>query len=330
MIVSETATLQFRINMISLTHPDYLDLRSHIRESPDDFVAITGAGLSRPCGLPSFPELRNALVENANLRVASLPEDEQDGRLSALARVSNTLDLWTAVTELKTMLGEEAFHSAVRKTLEITDPNSVPVNYDLLWQLGIKGLITFNLDHCAAHSFARTLHHAADTATAQEPSKFRQFLLGKQRFVFQPHGTLTDVNSWVLTNSALRKLHTNDDYLRFMRSLCDTRHLIIIGFNPADFAFDYLLQEALYLPPGSPVRHYAFLPTEDPLLISRLSEKGIAVIPYRPEDTVRHNEVESALRDMLAFVPADQLPPSVNSTTPAVGFSIPTADELSS
>lgn len=330
MIVSRGPTLQFETIMINLTHPDYMDLRTHIRESPDDFVVISGAGLSRPCGLPSFPELRASLVENAQHRVAALPESEQDGRHSVLARVSSTLDLWGAITELKTILGEEAFHAAVRKALEITNPGSVPVNYDLLWQLGIKGLITFNLDLCAVHSFARTLHHAADTATAQEPSKFRQFLLGKQRFVFQPHGTLTDAESWVLTHTALRKLHANADYLRFMRSLCDTRHLLIIGFNPADFAFEYLLQSALYLPPGSPVRHYAFLPTQDQVLLSRLSDKGIAVIPYLPEDPIRHAEIESALRDMLAFVPTDGVPPSVNSAVPTLGFSVPPADELAS
>ena len=72
---------------INLNHPDYIELRSRIREDSKDFVVIVGSGLSIPCGLPSWEKLKDLMVEDAVNRTSDLPEEEIEGYLLIFPRI---------------------------------------------------------------------------------------------------------------------------------------------------------------------------------------------------------------------------------------------------
>lgn len=292
-------------------HPDYIHLRSLVRENPKDFVAIIGAGLSKPCGIPSWVELRDHLVMDALDRISGIPPNEQLGYEQRLERIMSNPDLWTCFSELNEILPRQAYEDCIKKHLVVNDKKSIPQSYELLWQLGIKGIVTYNIDTCAIDSYARLNRCAVDTATGKDVSRYSQFLSGLQQFVFQPHGHLQDPRTWVFTQKELAELLSINAYTGFMNSLCQTKHLLILGFNPKDFAFNYIIQKALsnLNPVGS--KHFIFLPQTDPGTIKVYGEKGFAIVPYTPSDANMHHEIAEALRDFLAFTPVDDIPASV-------------------
>jgi serine/threonine protein kinase len=313
---------------IDRNHPDYIDLRSRIRENPKDFVVIVGAGLSRPCGLPSWGELRDKLVENALHRTAEVPEAEAEGYKAKLHRISEEKNLWNCFAELQEILPGQAYQDCIRSSLTLADRKAIPLSYDLLWQLDIKGIVSYNLDTCPTDSYSKVRRCAVDTATARDTARFPQFLVGAQQFVFQPHGHIADPSTWVFTHRERAQLLGSVTYTDFIRSLCSTKHLLILGFDPEDFAFEYLIQRSLVERSTTGAKHYILFPRTDPAFVKKFGDLGFAVVPYDPSDPVLHPEVEQALRDFLSFSPADDIPASVFTGDRTELSELPTDDEL--
>ena len=313
---------------IDSNHPDYLDLRSRIRENSKDFVAIVGAGLSRPCGLPNWTELRDYLVKNARNRESSIPEEERQGYLANLKRISENPKLWDCFSELKLVLPQHAYEQCIKDRLIVKDKNIIPQTYDFLWKLNIKGIITYNIDTCAIDSYSRVRQYAVDTATGKDVARFPQFLVGADNFVFQPHGHISDPSTWVFTNSEKAILLSLKAYTQFMTSLCQTKHLLILGFDPEDFAFEYLIQSGITERGSLGAKHYIILPRIDTGFIRKYGDIGFSVIPYQPSDPLIHPEIEATLKDFLQFTPLDDIPASVfiGGTTDLT--KLPTDDEL--
>jgi serine/threonine protein kinase len=314
---------------IRFDHPDYVALRDRIREDPKDFVAIIGSGLSIPCGLPSWEGLKEAIVEDARKRSSEiLNETEKKGNIAIIEKISGNTNLWQCFSELKRLISNQAYEKTIKDNLTVKDKTLIPRSYDLLWKLDIRGVITFNIDTCALDSFSRVKQYAADSATAKEVSRFGHFLSSPNKFVFQPHGTVLDPTSWVFTSSDLAELLNNNPYLDFMKTLMQSKNLLIIGFNPSDFAFTYLFQHALTSSGGTGLQHYIFLPNPDHSQIRELGDKGVAVISYSPADPLQHNEIEEALQDILSFLPADDIAPAVSVGAALAVDSLPSQTEM--
>lgn len=296
---------------INLNYPDYLYLKSRIREDPRDFVALVGAGLSVPCGLPTWPGLKDLLVENALQRASDYPEEEQSAYIAKLMRISGGKNLWHAFSDLKATMHQLNYEKGIKERLTLTDKNKIPETYDLLWKLQIKGILTYNIDTCAIDSFAKVNKSAVDCATGKDISRYAHFLGGPQSFVFQPHGIVSDSSTWVFTNVERQELLNNQSYISFMKSLCQSKHLLILGFDPSDFAFEYVFQSAFFDCRGTGIDHYILIPNADPTMMSGLRDKGLSVITYSPDDPKLHNEIKITLEDMLSFVPEDTIPPTV-------------------
>jgi hypothetical protein len=296
---------------INLDYPDYMYLKSRIREDPKDFVALVGAGLSVPCGLPTWQGLRDLLVENALERESDYPEEERSGYIAKITRIFEAKNLWNAFSDLKTTMHWLNYEKTIKESLTVKDKNTIPETYDLLWKLQIKGIVTFSIDTCAIDSFSRVNQSAVDCATAKDISRYAHFLGEPQSFVFQPHGIVSDSSTWVFTNGERASLLSSQAYLSFMKSLCQTKHLLILGFDPNDFAFEYVFQSASLDCRGTGIEHYILIPNADTVTINGLRDKGLSVITYSPDDPKMHSEIKMALEDMLSFVPEDSIPPTV-------------------
>lgn len=314
---------------IDRNHPDYIELRDRIRENPKDFVVIIGAGLSRPAGLLSWSGLRDYMVQYSLDRISEIPDSEQDSYRSSLKRTSEYSDLWQAFSELKRILPSAAYHNGIKKKLTLKSrTKDIPQSYINLWKLGIKGILTFNIDTCALDSFSKEKGYAADSATSKDKSKYTQFLSSTHQFVFQPHGHIDTPDTWIFTTRERDNLLNNESYIDFTKALFHTKQLLILGFNPTDFSFQNILINSLKLHNTGQSRHYILLPTNDPSTIKDFSDKGLIVVPYQPDEPNIHSEIDETLQDWLSHTPTDFIPGSayigpINNTE-----EVPTDDEL--
>lgn len=295
-------------------HPNYESLRVSIRENPNDFIAVIGAGLSRPAGLPTWVELRNILIRDARNRISDYEELEKDGYVAALNRIEANADLWACFSELKTILTEPIYNNIIIDKLRLGGVSKVPETYELLWRLGIKGIVSFNIDTCAIDSYSRINGNVVDFALRHEFHKYSYFLSSPNKFVFYPHGIVTDPLSWVFTEAEKTRLLATRQYIDFMRNIFQGKHLLIIGFNPNDFAFKYLLQESIVNFQTTGSKHYILLPSLEISIIRDLSSKGIMAVTYKPSDPVLHTEIKEVLLDILEFRSTDD-----NSSTVYLG-----------
>lgn len=309
-------------------HPEYNDLKNRIREDPKDFVALVGAGLSMSAGIPNWQGLRDLLVEISRAMVTDFPPEEQKGYLASLDRIACERDLWQCFSELKKKLPVPAYEGSIAKALTLQSRADVPKTYDLLWKMDIKGIVTFNLDKCSIDSYARVNKSSVDSATSDEFSRYATYLTSPYKFVFQPHGIITNTSTWVFTISERTALLGRSQYVDFMKSLFHSKHILLIGFNPGDFAFEYLLQSAVIDFRSTGVKHYAILPSPSPSFISSLGERGIGVVTYRPDDIAKHSEVQEMLEDILGYVPQDVTPATVFAGQSVDPSTIPSPSEI--
>ena len=196
-----------------------------------------------------------------------------------------------------------------------------------IWRLGIKGIVTFNLDTCAVDSFASVNHCAVDSATSKDVARFSNFLSSPYQFVFQPHGHVSDTETWVFTQSDKNRLFGITAYQEFMKSLFQNYHLLILGFSASDFAFSHLIQQALAGRSTTGPKHYLLLSGASPSDIHTYSDKGMEVIPYTTPDQ-QHAEIDALLEDILGYTPSDDIPPSVYLGAKTDFKSLPPDDEL--
>ncbi len=309
-------------------HPDFRNLKKRIRENPGDFVAIVGAGLSKPCGIPTWGGLRDLLVKEGYERTDDQPVEERDGYKQKILRLESETNPWSAFGGLKNILPKQAYERVVMDALTVVDKTTIPTTYDRLWQLEIRGIVTYNLDSCAIDSHSRVRDFAADQATGKDASRFAQFLPGSQPFVFQPHGQVSDSSTWVFTPEERSRLLHRETYKDFMRTLWQSKHLLILGLNPEDYAFIHLREFCSGEEKPTGPQHYMFLESPKVSIREDVGNYGIAVIPYTTEDEINHPELEEAFVDLLAHLPRDGFEPTVFEGSRVDVSELPTDDEL--
>ena len=311
---------------INLQNPDFLDLKKRIRENARNFVIVCGAGLSRPAGVPDWRQLRDRLIEACVNKLDDFDPSDRQSEIRKIDKIKENGNLWHAFSALRIRLTDPTYTALVREQLS-TEGKECPVIYELLWELGVKGIINFNLDSFAEDAYIKLRKKKIDLATAIEPSKFLGFMSGKYDFLFHPHGITLDPSSWVFTVKERRDVLDAEHYKRFMTGLFQTTDLLILGFNPDDFAFSFLLQIARGHHKAHGPRIY-YLANVDQASIQGFSEEGITAIPYLPDDQIKHLEVVDAIKDILDFTPIDETPPTVFRGDSGNPDQLPVDDEL--
>ena len=126
------------------------------------------------------------MVEDALQRESDYPDEERSGYIAKLVRISEAKNLWHAFSDLKTTMHRLNYEKTIKENLTVTDKNTIPETYDLLWKLQIKGIVTYNIDTCAIDSFAKANKSAVDCATAKDIPVMRIFWGGLNHSCFNP------------------------------------------------------------------------------------------------------------------------------------------------
>ena len=279
-------------------------LKKKISEDPQSFVAVIGAGASIPAGLPSWKQLQEILCES--IRETHEKEDAN----KEITLVNNAPSPWVAFSRLRSILGAHRYEKDIKQILDIADKKT-PLLYRQIWELNVAGVVNFNIDNFAINSFSEVKKSAVDYATAREPHKYRNYPLSSDKFIFQPHGIISDSQSWVFTETDRQDLYfRNEDFKKVIAALFASKNLLIIGFNPEEWSFRTLLSEIGITNRLNGYHNYYFCPNPQCETITDLGELGISVIPYFPS-TEMHDELNQQLQHIIGYRSTDQFAPSI-------------------
>ena len=280
------------------------DLMHKIAEDPSSFVVILGAGASIPAGLPSWTALKGILCD-------ALPEilEDPDELLKAQQHINDSSNLWIAFSRLQRTLGNGLYEKTIKHALDSAG-HRMPELYRQIWQLNISGIINFNLDKFAVDAYSKVHEKSVDVATGNEPHKFLNFCLSDEKFVFHPHGVLSDATSWVFTVKSQQDLYRNPDFRNMMTTLLNSKNLLIIGFNVAEWSFQQLIQDCGISNRIAGVHNYYFCPNATPDKQRELNDLGLSVISYEPHSPM-HSELNEFLSQILNFQSIDKAPPTI-------------------
>ncbi len=295
---------------------EFEELKAKLSEDPQSFVAILGAGVSIPAGLPSWSGLRDILCD----AIPDVIIDEDDAQ-RAVDTAKAATDLWHSFSRLRTSLGPFKYEKTIRGALDITEKD-IPPLYKQLWKLNISGIIDFNLDKFAINAYSAVNKTAVDFASAREPHKFINFPMSYEKFVFHPHGIISDPASWVFTANERRDTYSNENFKKALSSLLNSKNLLIIGFNPEEWSFLSFLEEIGIQQRLNGVHNYCFYANCTPEACRELGEYGISTISYTPS-TTNHDELNSYLDSILSFHSKDEILPTVYTGKKYVEADIP-------
>lgn len=293
--------------MYNTNDENLVRLKKKIKENPQSFIFILGAGMSVPAGMKAWPELLSGMIDFYE----KYCEDKEEDCVQTVKHLRGMKDYWQAFQELKRLLPELEYEKYIMRELS-ADGRKIPRTYELIWQLDINGVITFNIDKLILDAFSKTKQSAVDYATKKEKVKYNHFISGNHNFVFFPHGYITDPSTWVFTEREKRDTYRDNDFKNIMTTLLNAKNLVIMGFNPGEHNFTTLLNEIAIGDKIAGYDNYYIGPNLTTQECTHFGDYGISCISYKPENKL-HPEIEAMLSDMLGYVPKDIEFPSVYS-----------------
>ena len=216
----------------------YQDLRSIFAEKSDSIVAWVGAGLSIPAGLPSWPILRQSLIEelesDANREVDSLRRKE---RLNQCRLAESETDFWKSFSIIAKAMGHQTYRAAIRRTFRGADSALVPESYRHLWRLGISGMINLNIDRFAKRAFTEVNDNKiVNDFNGKTIADFIHLLRSPKPWLANLHGEIDAASSWVFTANELDRLFQNPAYDQLIKTCFAARTVVFMGISADDIA----------------------------------------------------------------------------------------------
>lgn len=261
--------------------------------------------MSRPSGMPSWKELAEGMIDFCE----QLFENTEDIGKTKLDALRSSSDLWNVFSELKRCLPSNEYNKYIMERLS-DKGRQIPQNYKLIWQLDVCGIITFNIDKLILNAYSNVFRSTVDFATGNEFVKYNYFPSSNEKFVFFPHGEISDSSSWVFTEEERREIYKNKEFKNILTMLINGKNLVIVGFNPRENNFLTLLNDISIGNKISGFDNYYIGSDIQAPDIRKLGEYGISCISYSSENG-DHSDIEKMLKSMYAYVPGDIEYPAV-------------------
>lgn len=205
---------------------------------------------------------------------------------------------------LKEHLGDASYKSVIKEALHAAPRATVPTGYTNFWKLRPAGLLNLNLDRIATRAFLEERGVAAIAEfNSRSVAQYTHVLRDPSPFIYNLHGQLDDVASWVFTADDLKGLQQNDAYKMFIQAIALTATIIIVGASADDVAVGGHLEalSRLDIDFGS---HYWITPRTD-FATDRWAESvGLQVIRYGVI-AGGHGELDELFADLISFVPPE-------------------------
>lgn len=291
-------------------------------------LALVGAGLSAPAGLPTWKALRKHLVAELQT-LASQQDDTKDAtKLATEAyQIANHESYWVSFERLERTLGKMTYTSEIRRQLAAAETASIPEIYRLLWQTPIRGIFTVNLDSFARRSFSEVNQgDELKSFTGLEASRLMRVLHTRHKFVINLHGNTDDSESWVFTDRDLKKLLYSTNYQNMLASTFSSHSVLFLGISADDIAVGGPLQALAARRVEGPT-HFWITDRNSPDARAWAESAGVRIIPY--DSTNGHAVLREILNDLNSAVAAEPpAPPVVSAASPGSDAGLPPSDEL--
>ncbi|MDW5595934.1 SIR2 family protein [Conexibacter stalactiti] len=282
----------------------YRALRAIVAERTRPILAFVGSGASAEAGLPTWAGLRSALVEALLEKAEGLDAPGNRKTRGLAGRAAAEDNLWLAFELLRNGLGRTTFRELIREQFQDVHRVDPPEVYGRLWELGIKGMLTLNLDRLAVRSLTDTLPSMTHIEHSGEAVyRLRSNLTGPRPFVGNLHGMLEDTDTWVFTQTQLANLKAKPQYQSFFDSVFSQFVVIFVGISVEDVAVGGHLERLAGLDMELPVHFW--ISHRKNLQIDRWAEDvGVRMIRYTA-DGHDHSELGELFHDLAAFVSRD-------------------------
>jgi serine/threonine protein kinase len=313
--------------------PAYTALRGIVAERTKPLLAWTGSGLSAAAGLPTWPQLKEMLLDALLAKADSLDRTGAASLRSSADAIKSEPNYWVAFHRLQKDLGQASYRDVIRAALAPADTATVPQSYLDLWQLRIRGVLNLNLDRLATRSLSGI---EVGTALAEfdghEVARVRPVISGQKPFIVNLHGRAEITSSWVFTRPALNKLLDDEAYISFIDLCLSTHTVLFLGLTADDLAVGGHLERLARL--GIETDSHFWLTNRRDFNTDKWAEAaGIRVIRYRSIDG-DHSEAGEFFTDLRSYVPeepADAPPPvapSEDLVDEVPDGQLPTPEEL--
>lgn len=314
--------------------PHFQDLRDTLRKSARNTVVITGAGIGALSGLPLWDRLRTLLCDELTREAEAMPDENmRHSRLSLLASIMAMSDLWSAFARIKREMSPPSFTRMVRNFLTPAADQEPNPFYNRIWSLGVRGIVTFNMDETAENSYANIFGATTVSCDTKQPQQYSSLLhADAEHFVFHPHGRISAPGSWVFTTEDRDEVINTPAYKKFVTSLLLTKTVIIAGFNPSDLSFESHVIDIIRQTGGDAHRVYIICAKE--FLGSDVYEKyrswDFRIITYslRKTSQNQHEELLELIDQIVEYVPDSDVPVSAFRGDPLPPDELPPDDVL--
>lgn len=303
--------------MFNKTQPAYESLRNIVAERTNGVVFWIGSGLSRPAGLPTWPDLTTALCDAFQNKIATLDPAEQADMSGQLMAIRSEANPWVAFKMLRKTLGDTSYSSTIRSQLAVADKTTIPHTYDKLWRLQPAGIISLNLDRLVARSHATAVRDALLNETVGTRIKTSlHYLKSPKPFIAYLHGLLEEKDTWVFTHDDLSKLMHLAGYKEFLITCFASRTVVFVGISADDLASGGHLARLSEkkIDTGS---HFWITDRRDSATDRWAEAAGIQIIRYTtPNDS--HTQLGELLDDLATYIPKENEVEPVFSTATSV------------
>jgi serine/threonine protein kinase len=245
-------------------------------------VFWVGSGLSVNAGLPTWPQLKVALV-NAALDAATTLGTEEGKR--AEARIEGARaepNPWEAFRTLKHVMGDAEYYASIRSIFDKSASVEPPDMYSILWSLKISGIISLNIDGFAHRAFPSLRTEDLQIFHGREAKNYVQAISQGRRFVANLHGLKENTSTWVFTKDELNGLTSDAAYLAFMNFIFSSQTVVFVGISADDTAAGGFLENlnAIGLDVGP---HFWITDRVDAQTQAWAARNAVQVIRYVPE-----------------------------------------------
>lgn len=305
---------------------EYQDLLKRVSLHGGRTLAFVGSGLSRSIGLPTWEELRNKIIDDFVEESKTRGGADQAKIRNACNTAKSLPSLWNSFDVLSQVRGKASFEQSIKRHLAGAEKNPPPANYKRLWEAGVHGIITLNVDGFSQKSFSM-LHPGGEINIFNgfEISNYADAISREQPFVCNLHGILGNPASWVFTSENREQLTKVRGFNEFFTSCFLGSSVIFLGITAEDIAAGGLLANLVNGIGISFAGDHYWVTDRSDVAATDFSDKiGLKRIKYSPSNNHKELELlltELAKKEYKSPVPAVVIPPvskARNYTTPTI------------
>jgi len=292
-------------------NPNAVALGNKIKKSSRDIFVVTGAGISAAYGAPSWKALIESVEEKCEQYLSGLTGDEAKIKRGELTAIKRENDYWRRMDAIKRFLPKDIYIRIISQSLSYEDgPIELDSSdrYEKIFSLNVGGVINFNLDGVSESGYWKVNGKPPRVASWGDEARARKAIQDNKDLIYYAHGSVEEDESWVLSqldrNNWLRSAS-----LDFIETIFSTKSTLIIGFNPDDSAFRFII-DCVRRKGKVEGGHYILLDNPSQSLEEEYSELGFSIIRYINTGGI-HLQVDRFLGFLNDFDPDERVKGSV-------------------